>query len=161
MSKDSAKNIGQYAPIGVSVLVFAGSLLFGNKLLALISAGTIGLTSLYDAVFGWAAIQTGFLFSVYGFIAGKRKGFIGAIRGTPAMKNFNSYLWRAMAAGFLLTFWSMPMLVLEITPDDYSVKYVITALWFSVFIWGFLSFLRVAYIFGIIVRVPDRPHRPA
>lgn len=115
----------------------------------------ISLNNLYGAVFDWAALQTGFLFAIYGFVAGKTDGFIGEVRNTRSMARYNVYLWRAIAVGFLLTLASIPLIVTqyEVKPDE-PVRYYAMALWGALFIWAFLSFARVAYIFGILIKVP-------
>ncbi|MCK8782716.1 hypothetical protein M0654_22390, partial [Rhizobium sp. NTR19] len=41
--------------------------------------------------------------------------------------------------------------------QDAEWKFHVFVAWSFISIWGFLSFLRVAYIFGDIVKVKDRP----
>ena len=112
---------------------------------------------LFSAVFGWAAIQTGFAFGVYGFVAGKKEGFVGALRGTVAMTRFMSYIKRANIAGFMLTFASIPLIVLSPTVEaPFSTSFIVVSIWFSAFVWAFCSFLRLAYNFGQISGVEDQ-----
>lgn len=161
MSQRSEVNFLNYAPIGTGALVFVLTLSFNEQLVALIQADEIQLTSIYSAIFDWAAIQTGFLFSVFGYIAGKSDGFLAAIRNTPGMKNLYGYIRRATIMGFTLTILSIPLVMLDAKPAGLDASYVFVCAWFSLFFWAFLSFLRVAYIFGIIVKVPDRRDIPA
>ena len=114
-------------------------------------------TDLYSAVFGWASIQTGFVFGVYGFVASKTDGFIKQVSQDNSFYRFVSYIKWAMAAGFVLTSFTLPMIV--VSPDliDSSTDgFRATAIWFTFFVWTFCAFLRVAFIFGTIVAVPDR-----
>lgn len=115
------------------------------------------LSNLYSAIFSWSAIQTGFLFSVYGFVAGKGDGFIGAMGKTLALRNFIRYTKRAIFAGFILTLISIPLIVAN-TNFDTQNKYVALLIigWFSLFVWAFISFLRVAYIFGLMSQIKDQ-----
>ena len=112
------------------------------------------LENLYSAVFGWASIQTGFLFGVYGFVVGNTDGFISEVRGTRAMSRFVGYTLRATLIGFILTLATMPLIVADpsLTQESGLVYYLIAA-WLAIFVWAFMAFLRVAYIFGLIVRV--------
>ena len=118
---------------------------------------------LYGAVFNWAAIQTGFAFGVYGFVAGKSGGFIEAARGTIAMDRFMRYVKAANVLGFVLTVFSIPLLV--VNPDlkaPSAAVYAIVGAWFSLFVWAFVTFLRIAYTFGHISSVKDaKPFFPA
>jgi hypothetical protein len=95
-------------------------------------------------VFNWAAIQTGFAFGVYGFVAGKTGGFIDAVRGTVAMGRFHGYVKAANILGFVLTVLSIPLLV--INPDLKTATtsiYAVVAAWFALFVWAFVTFLRI------------------
>lgn len=126
------------------------------SIIPLMATDKISVGNLFSAVFGWASIQTGCVFAIYGFVAGKNDGFIGEVRRTRSMKRFSVYIRRAITSGFLLTVTSMPLIVWKfaIAPDDkYLFLLIIT--WFALFVWAFLSFARVAYIFGILVRVDD------
>ena len=112
---------------------------------------------LYAAIFDWAAIQTGFAFGVYGFVAGRRDGFVGALQGTIAMERFVLYIKRANILGFLLTFTSIPLIVLSPNINiAFSTNFILVVLWFSVFVWAFCAFLRLAYNFGRIASVKDK-----
>jgi hypothetical protein len=42
--------------------------------------------NLYNAVFNWASIQSGFVFGIYGFIATKQGGFIGELANKRIMR---------------------------------------------------------------------------
>jgi len=115
-------------------------------------------SDLYTAVFGWASIQTGFVFGIYGFVASKTDGFIKVVSEDRSFQRFTNYIKRANLAGFLLTFFTLPMIVgsPELKDPD-TVPFIITMAWFAIFVWTFCAFLRVAFIFGKVVAVPDRP----
>jgi len=147
----------RFGPFVLGVGTFATLLWIEDGVIVLFSSKALSLSSLYAAIFDWSAIQTGFLFGVYGFVVGRTEGFVGALRGTQMMSLFQGYTKKATVIGFLLTIISIPLIVAtpEPTPGD-SWLYMSVAAWFSIFIWAFLAFLRVAYLFGSIVRVPDR-----
>ena len=136
-------------------------LLFRDKLLGYINNEIIQLDGLFSAVFDWSAIQTGFLFTVFSYIAGKTDGFLAAIRNTKAMSNFTFTLKKAMAAGFILAFTSMPMIVYPLRPDSLGLEYIILSVWLGLFVWAFSLFCLVAYKFGVIIKVPDNRERLA
>lgn len=114
----------------------------------------VEMQDLFAAVFDWSSIQTGFLFAVYGYVASKSDGFIGAIRKTTAMTRFRQLLAFTIFAGFALTLVSMCFLIYPLTPIP-GWEYTILSFWFAGFCWSFLLFCAVAYRFGVIVRVPD------
>lgn len=114
------------------------------------------IDALYNAIFGWSSVQVGFVFGVYGFVIGKKDGFIDSIKNTIAMNRFNSYLRSANILGFLLAVTSLPLMV--INPDistEHNFIYYVVSLWFSAFIWAFLTFLRISVTFGILISVRD------
>lgn len=146
----------------LAAAVVLGALLWGHDaVIGWLADDTIQLDNLYNAVFGWSSIQTGFLFTVYGFITGKRDGFVGAILHTQAMRFFKRSLGWAIIVGFLLTLLSMPLIAIPVEPTSFDKWYISIALWFAFFVWSFLLFCKVAFNFGVIARVPDNQDRPA
>jgi hypothetical protein len=135
-------------------------LLNQRYLLALLAADKLSVGNLFSAVFGWASIQTGCVFAIYGFIAGKTDGFIIEIRNTRSMRRFNSFIMRAIVSGFVLTLTSMPLIAWKftVTTDD-KLLFAVFATWFALFVWAFFSFARVAYIFGLLVRYDEIPKK--
>ncbi len=156
--KPSAKLLFEmWHPFLIGILAFWATYYFRDLLTVKFNTGGWKLDNLYAAVFDWSAIQTGFLFAVYGFVVGKADGFIAEIKRTKAMDRFINYTKRANFIGFSLTLVSIIFIVVSpsINSGASWVYFIITA-WFSLFVWAFLAFLRVAYIFGIIARVRDR-----
>ncbi|TPJ21655.1 hypothetical protein [Mesorhizobium sp. B2-7-2] len=117
----------------------------------------IDFSGLYSSVFDWSSIQTGFLFGIYGYVAGKSDGFIAAVKNTPAMILFIGYTKVATYLGFFVTFFSIPLIVVDfsITPAAWW-RYVIFIGWSFFSIWAFFAFLRVAYVFGHLIRPADQ-----
>lgn len=153
--------LGRYGPLVAALSVFTALLLANAFVTELAGNSQFSIAGLYSAVFGWSSIQTGFLFGVYGFVAGKRAGFMGALAGTPLMQRFSTSLRRAIIVGFALTFVSMPLIAYPLEPTSFDVTYLIVSAWFSMFVWAFGLFANVAFTFGRIVVVPDRDDRPA
>lgn len=151
--------VERYGPIGSVVIWLAFAYFFREWFVDSISSGKIILSGLFSAVFGWAAIQTGFLFSVFGFVATKSDGFIGEFRRLPVMKRFQWYVLQAMYMGFVLTIYSIPLMILDLDMKG-NFTYWTVALWFASFIWAFTSFLRVALNFGKMVSVRDNEFIP-
>jgi hypothetical protein len=145
-----------FGPIVAGVLTLALLWSFRWSIIPWMAADKLSVGNLFSAVFGWASIQTGCVFAIYGFVAGKNDGFIGEVRRTRSMKRFSTYIMRAIMSGFLLTVTSMPLIVWKFTIAlDDKYLYLMIVAWFALFVWAFLSFARVAYIFGVLVRVQD------
>lgn len=122
------------------------------------SYGTINFVNLYAAMFDWSAIQTGFLFAIFGYVAGKSDGFIEAVRHTTPMKAFLGYQRTAIALGFAITFISIPLMVISHKIHSSNFSYYVFCGWAFISVWGFFAFMRVAYLFGLLVR-PKEPKR--
>lgn len=74
------------------------------------------------------------------------------------MRRFLVYVKRANLGGFTLTFASLPLAVLSPSPSNkYSIEFYLIAAWFALFVWTFLAFLRIAFNFGHLSGVRDRP----
>ncbi|MFB2550166.1 hypothetical protein [Ensifer soli] len=147
----------QWSPLGFALVGGFLLFVFSGGISGEFASGRWKSQGLYGAIFGWAAIQTGFAFAVYGFVVGKSDGFIAALRGTRAMRLFIGYIKRAIYSGFILTFATIPLIVTEpglISGDSWGYRAV--AVWFTIFLWSFLAFLRLAFNFGKIVSVPDK-----
>jgi len=155
-SKKISWLIEAYGPIACGAATLLALWHLRNYLLPLMAEDRISVSNLFSAIFGWASIQTGCVYAIYGFIAGKTDGFIGEIRNTRSMKRYSTYIKRAIFSGFILTLFSMPLIVwkFKVGADDHNL-FLAIAVWFSTFIWAFLSFARVAYIFGILIRIED------
>src|SRR5689334_19329613 len=97
--------IERWCPLVFGALTIAVTLFYKDCIVAKFNAGDWKLENLYGAIFNWSAIQTGFLFAVYGFVVGKTDGFIAAARGTQFMQRFIGYVKRANLMGFALTFY--------------------------------------------------------
>ena len=112
---------------------------------------------LYRAIFSWGAIQTGFSFGVFGFVIGRNEGFIGKLQETKAMERFLVYVKWACYAGFLLSIFSIPVIVSSpVIQCPLSWSFFLVALWFAMFVWAFFAFLRVAVNFIRISNVKPR-----
>ena len=151
------KAVEQFSPISVAAVSFIVLQYYKVEIVSAFLNGNWSVSSLYAAIFDWSAIQTGFLFGIYGFVASKKDGFIGEITGTYAMIWFISYIRRAIFTGFVLTFASIPLVVIDLSlVANEGENYVWISLWMCLFIWAFLSFARAAYIFGLMARVRDK-----
>ncbi|MBN2971189.1 hypothetical protein JW805_04070 [Roseomonas aeriglobus] len=150
--------IEQFGPIIISAISGIALLIFRNEIAAAVSSKSLSMTNLYSSVLSWASIQIGFAFGVYGFVVGKSQGFVEAIKDTSTMRRFLKYVKRANLGGFLLTFISLPLAITTPTPSNpNSLSYFVIAVWFMLFIWTFLAFLRIAFNFGRITAVRDKP----
>jgi hypothetical protein len=150
--------IERFAPLILSVASLLAVFFLRSDIAIHFASNDWKSSDLYTAVFGWASIQTGFVFGIYGFVASKTDGFIKVVSEDRSFQRFTRYIKRANLAGFLLTFFTLPMIVgSPELKDPNSVAFFVTTAWFAVFVWTFCAFLRVAFIFGKVVAVPDRP----
>ncbi len=148
--------VEKFGPVFVAAVACVGLYYFQADLVRLSTSKQIDFSNIYSSVFDWSSIQTGFLFAIFGFVAGKTDGFIQRIKDTPAMRLFLKYTKRALFLGFAITFASIPMTV---TAFDIATgpnwKFHVFSAWSFLAVWGFFSFLRVAYIFGDIIKVKE------
>lgn len=145
----------EWGPILCGVLVLVALVVFYSSVSGRFGEDKWQSDGLYSAIFDWSAIQTGFAFGVYGFVIGKTDGFVAKLKNTTAMNRFVNYIKRANMTGFLLTLGSIPLIVVNPSVSTSFAAYLVVAVWFSVFVWSFMSFLRLAYNFGIIASVKD------
>lgn len=143
--------------------MFIVSVLLGyqSTLVGYLVNETVLLDKLYMAVFNWSAIQTGFLFSVFGYVANKKDGFLTAINKTKAKRKFDFSIKRAIFVGFVVTILSMPMMVLSFSPTEFGLGYIFLSAWVGLFIWEFILFCLVAYDFTIVIGTPDNREKLA
>lgn len=148
--------IEKFLPIALGALTLLVCLIWRAQITHQFATHHLSVGGLYTAVFGWSAIQTGFLFGVFGFVVGTSDGFISDVKESAPMRRFLSYTRNGTLMGFLLTFASMPLIVMEAKVEGGFLPYVAISTWFSLFIWTFFAFARVAYLFGLLMR-PERP----
>ncbi|QKD02969.1 hypothetical protein EB235_16865 [Mesorhizobium loti R88b] len=130
--------------------------MYRDEVVARQAAKTLDFAALYSAALNWSSIQTGFLFGIFGFVAGKNDGFIEAVKSTGEMRIFSRYMRLAMSLGFVVTIASIALMVINFAISDGStVKYGIFCVWAFLTTWAFFSFARVAYVFGILVRTGE------
>ena len=152
--------IERFAPLALGLVVLAIIYFWRVEIAANFEPNRWKAESLYSAVFNWASVQSGFVFGIYGFIVSKRDGFIGEIARTHTFAELTRYARRAYLTGFALTFASLPLTVAQPAIDNpTSESFIVAAIWFAAFIWTFCAFLRVAFIFGALVAVPDKRER--
>lgn len=151
----------RYGPVSIAALSVVILLIFKDALICLYLRKVIDFSNLYSSVMTWASIQTGFVFAIFGFVAGKADGFVGEVKNTPAMVLFNKYLKWATILGFTITIITIPFMVGNVGIDG-SIwgKYGLFCAWAFMSIWSFLAFARVAYIFGIILQPQDKKRIP-
>lgn len=143
-------------PFVLAALVAGLLFYFRVPIIAREEAREIDFSNLYSAVFDWSAIQTGFLFGIFGYVSGKATGFIKSVEDTSEMGLFVRYQKTAMALGFIVTFCCIPLMVTGFEVSSGKFSYYIFLTWAFVSVWAFFSFARVAYIFGILIRPKDQ-----
>lgn len=130
---------------------------FRIELAVLSQENYIDIKSIYSSIFGWSSIQTGFIFAIFGYIGGKSDGFLGEVKHTPAMRLFMGYMRTAILLGFILTFTSIPLMVVQFgIGDGNGWRAPLFAGWSALSVWAFFAFLRVAYIFGLLLRPGEK-----
>src|SRR4051812_45265005 len=128
--------IERFAPLIIGAVSLAAIFIYRSNIASHFNAGDWKSSDLYTAVFGWASIQTGFVFGIYGFVASKTEGFIKQVSEDRSFRRFVGYIKRANLAGFLLTFFTLPMIVASPElKDAHTNPFLITTVWFAVFVW--------------------------
>lgn len=82
--------IVRFSPTVLAIATFILLWIFASKIATFLTPFTVDWANLYAAVFDWAAIQTGFLFGVYGFVMGSPSAFMKAIQETKILNILNS-----------------------------------------------------------------------
>ncbi len=116
----------------------------------------LSIKDIYFAVFNWAVLQVGFCFAVYALIVSKIKGFIFESRARNSMKRFRKYLMRGYWVGIFIAAITLVFIVLR--PDlskSFFYNYFILAIWASLFVFSFLSFIRILLAFQLIARIGE------
>lgn len=152
--------VEKYGPLVIATTIVASAMFFHNIVLSYINTHKLCIDGVYNAVFGWSAIQNGFVFAVYGFVVGSQGTFIEKIRDTTSMNLFLFYTKNATKLSFIVAFYSMVLMVYCPKLSDGLFQYRIIVIWFGLFIWTFLAFARVAYLFGFLVRPRTKPLFP-
>lgn len=151
------EKLERHGPISAGLIVVVALIYFRGQVVSGVADGALDFAILYAAIFDWSAIQTGFLFGIFGYIQGKNRGFIAEIKNTPEMGAFSKYQKTAIYLGFMLTFLSIPLMVSAFNFSGSGwIRFSIFCGWSFLATWAFFAFLRVAYIFGILVRVRDK-----
>lgn len=144
--------IERYGPLALVLPWIAIAYFCKDWMVSNINSGEISLSGLFSAVFGWTSIQTGFIFSVFGFVATKSGGLIENFRRSAYISIFERYVKKAMYSGLLLTVYSIPIMSYKVNVAN-EIQYWIVVIWFSLFIWAFGAFLRVALNFGKLLSI--------
>lgn len=146
----------KYLPLAIGFFTFAICFCYRFDISSLFGPDKWSSNNLYGAIFNWSSIQSGFIFAVYGFVVTKRDGFVSIIVSGVSFERFLRFTKRACLGGFALSISSLPLLV--VTPKIESsnmLMYAVISAWFSLFVWAFFAFLRVAFTFGVIVGTRD------
>lgn len=153
--------VEKYGPVASAAVTVFTLWYFKGSLTIASSTNEVDFSTLYSSVFDWSAIQTGFIFGIFGFVGGKSTAFISKVQSTESMKLFLGYTKSAMFLGFLVTFISIPLIVSGFKMHLSTVTFVMFCAWCSISIWAFFAFARVAYIFGLLIRPKDNERLPA
>jgi len=147
----------RYSPSIIANLTFFSLSFFSVKIAGFLSiyeqSTVIKWDNLYTAVFDWAAIQTGFVFGVYGFVIGSPSKFMQAIEETAVFKRFKLGIVTSLVAGSILTVLSLPLLIFPLKPfaSGDVAKFLLFA-WFALFIYALVSFFKTTYLFALMSR---------
>lgn len=141
----------------MALLALGTALVLSHKIAPEFGTDRLQISNLYGAVFNWSAIQSGFVFGIYGFVISKKDGFVGDIAEGLSFPRFVRYTRGAYLLAMILTIVSLPLIVVEPSVGlPLSSNYLLISGWFALFVWTFFAFLRVAFIFGSIAATPDR-----
>ena len=103
----------RFGPIFFALLALGAALVLSHKIAPEFGADRLQISNLYGAVFSWSAIQSGFVFGIYGFVISKKDGFVGDIAKGLSFPRFVQYTRRAYFLAMILTIVSLPLIVVE------------------------------------------------
>lgn len=136
-------------PLLFAVPVFALAMWQGPAAFAYADGHKWHIDQLYTCVFTYSTVITAFLFTFYTFIITGDRGFLAAARSSIYFKHTISYTFRAIIVGAILSFVTIPMLIVQPVPAAGDVWVVIAALWAALTVWATASFVRAAWLFAI------------
>lgn len=143
------RHLPTIAATSVAVLYLA----FQEMIVLKIACEEVSLSGLYRAIFGWAAIQTGFLFGIYTYISGKSGGFVGAVSRTATFQEFKSYILTTLRMALVVSLVSVPFIVLIPEPaKPWDFSSIVLCAWLCFCIFAFCCFCKVLRVFTSIDR---------
>lgn len=127
------KNIQNFGPIIVGLLLAALAGALGPKFFAAALQDQWKIETLYSAVFDMSAMAAAFLFAFYTFAKTSDSQFVKDVRTTPTFSEFMDFLATAVFVTAAVAVVTVPMMILTPSPRVYfSVSY------FAVVVWSFL-----------------------
>src|SRR5262245_16937511 len=113
------------------------ALAYAPDFFALIADKRWKIEAVYSSVFNFSGISTAFLFAFYTFVAVTERGFLGQARTSRYFRLTMKYAVRAIILGFLLTIVSIPMMIIEPSPKEWSgLPYYAVAAWLALTGWA-------------------------
>ena len=141
----------RYAPLAFGIGIAGVAFVYASVAGQAIEEAGWKLDGFYAAMFDWSAVQSAFLFGVFGFVVSSSNDFLTRLRNTDHMKRFLRFTRTAVLAGFLLTILSVPFLVAG--PEQWpptGVWSLAIPLWLGLVAWTVGLFVRSALIFMVL-----------
>ncbi len=137
-----------------AIIAFAACIGFHRELTVQFESGAWNVSNFYSAVFGWASIQTGFLFAVYVYLATKTSPFMESVKETEAYRSMMAFTRATLWLVISVVLATVPLLVATPLPgDSISIVTVLIALWCGLVVYTFFRFLRIIRAFVAIESV--------
>jgi hypothetical protein len=139
-------------PLALALVACAGAVAFGPRFYLVAAEHAWKVDQIYTCVFTLATVFTAFLFTFYTFVITADRGFIAKVRHTAAFSQTVTYTISAIAVGSILCVATVPLLVVQPSPDYRDPWLIVVALWSALTVGATASFIRAAYLFSIFAR---------
>ncbi|HLO75349.1 MAG TPA: hypothetical protein VK196_02695 [Magnetospirillum sp.] len=147
-------------PFTLGVIAFAGWIAFGHQLAELAGLRMWAFEKIFESMFGFISITTGFLAGFYGTIQSITEGFIQDIRKSPAFEMLLVYAKHGIIIGFVFAIYTVPFMIIQPLPlVQFSIENGFVASWCALCATSLSMFWRVAqHLFGLFETKVDRPN---
>lgn len=143
----------EFAPLVAGSLTCFMLLIFTPAMFSWAGVNEKPIDRIFSGAFDLFCVFTAFLFTFYSFVVSSEKGFLSAVKKTEYFRRLKIYTFKAVVLGAIMVLFSYVMMVFSPEPVLYfTTSYFAVAAWGFGFSFSFISFVRSAYIFSILIQ---------
>lgn len=148
-------------PFTFGLAAMVGWLLLGHEFADYCGRNQWAFDKIFESLFGFSSISTGFLAGFYGTIQSITEGFIQEIRRSVTFETFIKYTKHGVICGFVFAIYTIPFMVVQPLPiDQLSAGNFFVASWVAVATTTMAMFFRVAQHLFSLFETRVRQRRP-
>lgn len=146
-------------PFGITCAVTTMYILWSEQICLFLSAKQIKVELIFSGLFNISAILTGFLMTIYCFIAVSSNPFISKVHNTSVYQEIKRFMLATTVITFISTICSLALsaLSLELTEPSFGLTFAIS-------LWVFFTTLGIAFFFSclhfFLILSDDVPKKP-